>query len=125
MSNIATMSAKVHAMTPEDELIGSLTRERITLLVQEAGNLALTDAMAARCWLAYALSTDIPKNLFEALYCSFVQAEEVKTCDLVLWYDMASTPENREVLQRGADMTIDHCVIMLANALCQQLEVTA
>lgn len=119
--SVATLSRRVHAMTPEDELIGSLTRERVTLLVQEAGNLSLADYMAGKCWLAYALNTDIPINAFDQLAAAFRQAEETKDCDLEYWYDVPNTPENREALQKGADMTIDHCVILLTNRLCTQL----
>lgn len=125
MSNIATMSAKVHALTPEDELIGSLTRERITLLVHEAGNMSVEhDFMAARCWLAYALNCDIPVNAFEQLYYAYRQAEDVKECDLELWWDLANTEANRDMMKRAASMTIDHCVIVLTNSLSTQLGVS-
>lgn len=123
MSNIATMSAKVQSMIPEDELIGSLTRERVTLLAYEAGYMSQNDLMAARCWLAYALNCDIPVNAFEQLYYAVQQGHTVKDVDLMYWYDVPNTPENRAQLQRGADMTIDHCVIHLSNLLCTQLGV--
>lgn len=125
MTTIASISRRVREMTPEDELIGSLTRERVTLLVQEAGNLSLADTMAGKCWLAYALNCDIPANAFDQLAAAFEQAEATKDCDLEYWYDVPNTPENREQLQRGADMIIDHCVILLTNRLCTQLGVTA
>lgn len=121
MSTIGSLATRVHNMTPKDELIGSLTRERVTLLVQEAGNLTRADLLAAKCWLSYALNADIPANAFDQLAAAFEQAEMVKDCDLMYWYDVPNSWINRAKLQRGADMTIDHCVILLTNRLCTQL----
>lgn len=124
--SIATLSAKVHALTPPDELIGSLTKERVGLMVRYAGAMSLGDGeAAARHWLAYALETDIPEHDFSQLYHAVQQAEETGTIDLMHWYDIANTDENRAALQRGADMVIDHCVILLTNRLATQLGVTA
>jgi len=124
--SIATLSAKVHALTPSDELIGSLTKERIGLMVRYAGAMSLDNGETpARLWLAWALETDIPEHDFTQLHASFDQARETETVDLMHWYDIANTDENRAALQRGADMTIDHCVILLTNRLCTQLGVTA
>lgn len=124
--SIATLSLRVHAMTPEDELIGSFTKERVAAAVRYAGGQSLEDGpTASRLWLAYALETDIPEHDFTQLHCAFVQARETETVDLEFWYDVANTPENREALQRGADMTIDHCVILLTNRLSTQLGVAS
>lgn len=119
------MTRKVEALTPKDELIGSLTRERITLLAYEAGRMSAEHGlMTGRCWLAYAVNADIPVNAFEQLHYAVQQAHTVKDCDLMYWYDVPNTEANREQLQRGADMTIDHCAIHLANLLCTQLGVS-
>lgn len=124
--SIATLSAKVHALTPPDDLIGSLTKERVAAMVRYAGGQSMEDgATASRLWLAYALETDIPEHDFTQLHCAFVQARETETVDLEFWYEVANTEENRAALQRGADMTIDHCVILLTNRLATQLGVTA
>jgi hypothetical protein len=122
--SIQTLSRKVRELTPEDELIGSLTKERVNLMVRYAGAYAMDNGEAAgRHWLAYALETDIPEHDFSQLYHSFIQARETETVCLEFWYGVANTTENREQLQRGADMTIDHCVILLANRLSTQLGV--
>jgi hypothetical protein len=118
------MSAKVHALTPEDELIGHLTRERITLLVQEAGHFSRNDLLTGRLWLAYAVNADIPVNAYDQLAAAYEHAEVTQTCDLDYWYDIPNTEENRAQLLRGADMIIDHTVIHLTNLLCAQLGVS-
>lgn len=124
--SVTTLSAKVQELTPADELIGSLTKERVGLMVRYAGAHSLSEGQAAgRHWLAYALETDIPESDYSQLHHSLVQAHETETVDLEWWYGVANTPENRVNLQRGADMTIDHCVILLTNRLCTQLGVTA
>jgi hypothetical protein len=124
-ATLARLSARIHAMIPPDELIGSLTRQRITLLVQEAGEKYIEDGHSpAKHWLAYALNTDIPDNAFEQVCAAFTQAREVENCDLVWWYDLPNTIENRAQLQRGADLTIDFAVEVLANRLCSQLGVS-
>ena len=122
--SIATLSRIVHELTPPDELIGSLTKERVAAMVRYAGAMSLGDGQAAgRHWLAYALEMDIPEHDFSQLYHAFVQAQETETVDLDFWYGVANTAENRERLQQGADMTIDHCVILLTNRLSTQLQV--
>lgn len=121
--SIGTMTRKVHNSTPQDELIGSLTRERVSLLAYEAGYMAQNDLMAGRCWLAYALNVDIPVNAFEQLYYAVQQAEMIADCDLEHWYDVPNTEDNRESLQYGANVTIDFCVTHLTNLLCTQLGV--
>lgn len=122
--SVATLSVRIRELTPEDELIGSLTKERVALMVRYAGAISMEDGQAAgRHWLAYALETDIPESDYSQLYYAFVQAHETETYDLEYWYGLDNTAENRETLQRGADMTIDHCVILLTNRLCTQLRV--
>lgn len=122
--SIATMSRRVHDMTPTDELIGSLTKERVGLMVRYAGAMALEEGQSAgRHWLAYALDTDVPEHDYTQMHYAFLQAHETETVDLEHWYDIANTDENRAQIQRGADMTIDHCVILLTNRLATQLQV--
>ena len=123
--SIATLSAKVQELIPADELIGSLTKERVGLMVRYAGAMSMDRGGEARLWLAYALGTEIPEHDFVQLAMAVQQAQETETVDLEFWYDVANTPENRAQLQHGADMTIDHCVILLTNRLCTQLGVTA
>ena len=120
--SIATMSARVHAMTPQDELIGSLTKERITLAVRYAGSQAVESTEEAKHWLAYALNTDIPLS-FHTLASAFERREQLEDCDLEFWYD--ETEDQRERLQVKADASIDYCVNYLTNQLCSQLGITA
>lgn len=124
MTTIATISRRVHELTPEDELTGSLTKERVAAMVRYAGALSLEDGQSAgRHWLAYALDTDVPEHDYSQLYHAFVQTHETESVDLEWWYGLSNTVANREALQKGADMTIDHCVILLTNRLCTQLRV--
>jgi hypothetical protein len=109
-------------MTPEDELIGSLTRERVSLLVRYAGSQSLEGIEAARHWLAFALTTDIPLS-FHTLAAAFDRREQLEDCDLEFWYD--ETEDQRERLQAKADASIDYCVNYLTNQLCSQLGITA
>jgi hypothetical protein len=118
------MSARVHALTPQDELIGSLTQERIALAVRYAGGQALEGTEEAKHWLAYALGTDVPLP-FYTLATAVERREQLEDCDLEFWYDIANTEANRAAMQAKADYSIDYCVRQLAAILCTQLGVTA
>jgi hypothetical protein len=123
--SIATMSAKAHALIPQDELIGSLTRERVQLAVRYAGAQAIEDFETARHWLAYALGTDVPFGTFDRLTEAFQQREWLEYCDLEFWHDTRNTENNRYALKVKADETVTYCVASLSNVLCSQLGVTA
>ena len=122
--SIATLSRRIQELTPEDELIGSLTRERIALAVRYAGGQASEGIQEARHWLAYALGTDIPVS-FATLAAAFERREQLEDCDLEFWYEMASTGPNREYLQANADKAIEFEVDRLTTRLWTQLDVTA
>jgi hypothetical protein len=122
--SIATMSARVHALTPQDELIGSLTKERIELAVRYAGAQAIEGISEARHWLAYALTTDIPLSFF-SLASAFEKREQLEDCDLEFWYELANTEANRAAMQAKADYSIDYCVRHLTAILCTQLGLAA
>jgi hypothetical protein len=123
--SIATMSRRLHEMTPEDELIGSLTRERVTLAVRYAGAQALEDIGEARRWLAFALGTDIQDATFVQLSMAFEQRERVEEGDLEFWHGVPNTEANRERLRFGMDNAIEVTVAVLAQRLCSQLGVAA
>jgi hypothetical protein len=125
--SIATLSAKTNAMIPEDELIGSLTRERVSLLVRYAGGRAFleTGFTPARLWLAHMLDTEIPVNAFEALCQAGTTAAMMEDLDLELWYDTPNTDADRARLQADADDIFTHCVENLTTLLCTQLGITA
>ena len=118
------MSARVHAMTPQDELIGSLTKERITLAVRYAGAQSLEGTEEAKHWLGYALNTDIPLP-FHTLATAFEKREQLEDCDLEFWYDIANTEANREAMKAKAEYSIDYCVRHLTAILCSQLGIAA
>lgn len=122
--SIATMSARVHAMTPQDELIGSLTKERIALAVRYAGAQSLEGIAEAKHWLGYALNTDIPLS-FVTLAIAFEKREELEDCDLEFWYEIANTEENRIAMKAKAEYSIDYCVRHLTSQICFDLGVTA
>lgn len=125
--SIATMSRKVHEMTPEDELIGSMTKERIALLVRYTGGQKFPeDGYApARHWLAHMLDTEVPEREFDALCAAFSTAGMMEDADLELWFDLPNTEANRERMLAEAEETIVNTVEALTTALCIQLEVTA
>jgi hypothetical protein len=123
--SIATMSARVHALTPQDELIGSLTKERIELAVRYAGAQSLEGIEEARHWLAYALGTDVPTVTFAGLAAAFERREQLEDCDLEFWYDIANTEANRAAMQAKAEYGIDYCVRHLSSILSHELRVTA
>jgi hypothetical protein len=123
--SIATMSARVHAMTPQDELIGSLTKERIELAVRYAGAQSLEGITEARHWLGYALGTDVLAVTFAGLAQAFENREQLEDCDLDFWYDIANTEANRAAMKVKAEYSIDYCVRHLSTILCTQLGVTA
>lgn len=123
--SISTMSARVHQLTPQDELIGSLTKERVQLAVRYAGANAVEDTDKARRWLAYALDTDIPYFVFLKLSVAYEQREQLEDCDLEFWYELPATEANRAHLQEQADKAIEFEVDRLATRLCTQLGVTA
>jgi len=111
-------------MTPQDELIGSLTKERIELAVRYAGAQSLEGTEEAKHWLAYALNTDIPLSFF-TLATAFERREQLEDCDLEFWYELRNTEDNRVAMKAKADYSIDYCVRHLSAILCTQLGVTA
>lgn len=125
--SIATMAAKTHAMTPEDDLIGSLTRERVSLLVRYTGGRKFPEDgyLPAKLWLAHMLDTEVPEQGYSDLIAAFVTATMMEDLDLELWYDIKATEANREQLQKQADEVATNCVEALATLLCTQLGVTA
>jgi hypothetical protein len=125
--SIATMALKTRALTPEDELIGSMTRERVSLLVRYTGGHKYLEVgpTAAQHWLAHMLDTDVPNNEYEALIAAFTMAANTEEIDLELWYDMANTDGNRAYLQQQADEVANNCVEALTTVLCTQLGVQA
>ena len=122
--SIATLSARVHAMTPQDELIGSLTKERIELAVRYAGAQSLEGTEEAKHWLAYALNTNIPLSFF-TLATAFERREQLEDCDLEFWYELRNTEANRVAMKAKAEYSIDYCVRHLSAILSTQLGITA
>lgn len=125
--SIATMAAKTHAMTPEDELIGSMTRERVSLLVRYTGaHKFLEDGyLPAKLWLAHMLDTEVPESAYDTLIAAFTTANMMEDVDLELWYDLPNTEANRERLQKQADEVVTNCVEALTTLLCTQLGLPA
>jgi hypothetical protein len=125
--SIATLSARVHAMTPEDELIGSMTRERVALLVRYTGGHKFLEVgfTPAQLWLAHMLDTEVPSEGFDYLIGAFTSATMIEDADLELWFDLPNTEAQREALLRAAEETIDNCVENLTTLLCTQLGITA
>jgi hypothetical protein len=122
--SVSTISATLHHLTPTDELIGSLTRERVALAVRYAGAHAAEDRSQARWWLANALNTEVPYS-FITLATAFEQREQLQDCDLDFWYGIPNTEANRLRLEAKADDSIEYCVEYLSAKLCAQLELTA
>lgn len=123
--SIATLSARMRLITPQDEMIGSLTRERVALAVRYAGGQVIDGPENAKRWLAYALNTDIPYGAWDQLEEAFKTAHNLEDCDLDYWYDICNSIANREAMIRGAELVIDSCVDNLSRLLCSQLGVTA
>lgn len=123
--SIATLSAAVHRHTPTDELIGSMTKARIDLLVREAGERSLEDADQAQRWLAFAVEADVPYGLFTQLNAAFSAHQDLHEADLMLWYDVANTDENRENFLRDARVSLDSAVHALVMRLSTALGVSA
>lgn len=121
--SIATISAGQHRDIPADELIGSLTRQRVALLVRYAGAQTLDGPNEAKHWLAYALNTEIPYGAFDQLREAFTTAHDLEDADLEYWYDVPNTIANKEAMQRGAEVVIDSCVENLTRLLCAELGV--
>ena len=120
--SIATLSAKIQALIPEDELVGSLTKERVGLMVRHAGQMSLeSNAGEARYWLAYALSTDIPVSGWDQVCSAYSTVEHLQEADLEWWYEIANTQANRENILRDAEGVLDVTVQTLTNKLCAQL----
>jgi hypothetical protein len=114
----------MHLITPTDELIGSLTKERVALAVRYAGSQVIDGPSNAMRWLAYALNTDVPPGAWNQLEEAFKSAHDLEDCDLMYWYDVPNTHANREHMLRHAGIIIDSCVENLARLLCDQLGVT-
>lgn len=121
------MAAKTRALTPEDELIGSMTRERVSLLVRYAGGHKFLEVgfTPAQHWLAHMLDTEVPGEAYDDLIAAFTSATMIEDDDLELWYDIPNTEANRERMQKQADEAATNCVEALTTLLCTQLGVTA
>lgn len=123
--SIPTLSARMQALAPTDEMIGSLTTERVALAVRYAGGRVIDGPDDAKHWLAWALNTDIPYGAWDQLSEAFQTAHSLEDADLDYWYDVPNTSANREAMLRHAGLIIDSCVENLARLLCAQLGVTA
>lgn len=121
--SLATLSARMQILTPTDEMIGSLTRERVALAVRYAGGQVIDGPENAQRWLAYALNTDIPYGAWNQLEEAFKMAHNLEDCDLLYWFDVQNTFVNREMMLRHAESIIDSCVENLSRLLCAQLGV--
>lgn len=118
----STLSPRIHALTPADELIGSMTKERVELLVRQAGAQSLEDSDQAGRWLAYAVEADVPYSLFQQVNAAYSEYEDLKECDLMYWYD---EPESmREPMLATASDTIDVAVSALVIRICSALRIT-
>lgn len=125
-ATLARMSAKVQSLIPPDELTGSMTRERIALLVRYTGAKYLADGLSpAKHWLAHMLDTEIPYGAFDHLCGAFTQAEQLEDCDLEFWYDVPNTAVNREAMQRAGEQTVDFTIEHLTNLLSAQIGITS
>jgi hypothetical protein len=121
------MSARVHAMTPEDELIGSMTWERVSLLVRYTGGHKFLEVgfKPAQLWLAHMLDTEVPFREYDELIAAYSSAGLVEDADLELWFEVGNNDYNRARLLADAERTIDNCVEALTTVLCAQLGITA
>lgn len=119
--SMTALSARLTAGTPADELVGSLTRERVALLVRYAGGQVIDGPDDAKHWLAWALNTDIPYGAWYQLSEAFQTAHSLEDADLMYWYDVPNTIANREMMLRHTGMLIDSCVEALTRLLCEQL----
>lgn len=119
--SITTIYRRIYKSIPQDELIGSLTRERVALAVRYAGSQASEGIGEARRWLAYALGTDISESMFVQLAMAFEQRERAEEGDLEFWFELENTDANRKHLQNSAEVAIEHTVYILSNRLCSQL----
>jgi hypothetical protein len=122
--SISTLSARMAATAPTDEMIGMLTKERVALTVRYAGSQVIDGPDDAKRWLAFALNTDIPYGAWDQLSEAFQTAHYVEDADLMYWYDVPNTIANREAMLRHTGLIIDSCVENLARVLCAQLGVT-
>jgi hypothetical protein len=123
--SIPTLSARMRVIEPQDEMIGSLTTERVALAVRYAGGQVIDGPDDAKRWLAWALNTDIPYGAWDQLSEAFQTAHYLEDADLDYWYDVPNTLANREAMLRHAELIIDSCVESLSRLLCAQLGVTA
>lgn len=125
--SIATLSKRVHDAIPADELVGSLNKERVELLVRRAGFMSIEDggdADQAGRWLAYAVEADLPYGLFTQLNAAYSSYADIEQCDLMNWFDIPNTEENRADLLRDAEVAIDGAVSALTVRFCQRLRIT-
>lgn len=121
--SLSTLTRRMELITPEDEMIGHLTKERVALAVRYAGGQVIDGPDNAQRWLAFALNTDIPYGAWNQLEEAFKVAHNLEDCDLDYWYDVENNSGNREVFMRGAELVIDSCVANLSRLLCSQLGV--
>jgi hypothetical protein len=120
------MSARVHTMTPEDELIGSMTRERVSLLVRAAGAMSVEKTTReARYWLSYALGIEVPLSRFDQVCWAFAERERLEDGDLEFWYSVPNTPAHRLAMQTASEETIAETIELCASRLATELELTA
>jgi hypothetical protein len=122
--SIPTLAARMDVITPTEEMIGSLTKQRVALAVRYAGSQVIDGPDNARRWLAYALGTDVPYGAWDQMEEAFKTAHNLEDCDLMYWYDIPNTIANRDMMLRHAEAIIDACVENLSRLLCEQLGVT-
>lgn len=124
--SIATMSIKTHEMTPQDELIGSMTRERVSLLVRAAGAMSVEKtAREARYWLAHMLDIEVPASRFDQVCWAFAERERLEEGDLEFWFGVPNTTANRLAMQITSEETIAGTIAICAQRLSADLELTA
>lgn len=120
--SIATMSARTHSMTPGDELIGSLTPERVKLAVTYAGAQSIESSyLEAQHWLTYALNTGIPANAFRQVCAAFEECEHIESGDLDFWFGGPNTEAHREALRQTSDETLAETISRCTNLLVTEL----
>jgi hypothetical protein len=124
--SIATMSAKTHTMTPQDELIGSLTLERVSLLVRAAGAMSVEKTgREARYWLAHMLDIEVPVSRFDQVCWAFAERELLEDGDLEFWFGVQNTDSLRLAMQVTSEETIASAIAICAQRLATDLGLTA
>lgn len=124
--SIATLSASVQELTPADELIGTLTRERVELVVRYAANMAVEQGcLQIKRWLAYALDAEIPAKEWEQVYLAASDYRLAAEADLEFWFDMPNTEANREKLVESTGTALDFTIRTCAQHISTDLGLQA